>query len=40
MATGTVKWFNDKKGYGFINAMAAVIYSFIIPGLLVKDLSP
>jgi len=26
---GRVKWFNDRKGYGFIEQENGVIYSFI-----------
>ncbi len=27
---GTVKWFNNQKGYGFISALRVMMYSFII----------
>jgi CspA family cold shock protein len=26
MATGTVKWFNDHRGYGFINAEGTEVF--------------
>jgi cold shock CspA family protein len=31
MGTGTVKWFNSGKGYGFIMMTDLEIYSFISP---------
>ena len=27
---GTVKWFNNQKGYGFISDAEVMMYSFII----------
>jgi len=30
MINGTVKWFSDKKGFGFIDRIMALMYLFII----------
>ena len=36
MNKGTVKWFNNQKGYGFISDEAGTMYSFTILDLTWK----
>jgi cold shock CspA family protein len=37
---GKVKWFNEKKGYGFITMEDERTHSFIFRPFRVKDLNP
>ena len=38
MAEGTIKWFNDSKGFGFIDRKAATLF-YIIPRSREKGLN-
>lgn len=37
MNNGTVKWFNEEKGFGLFQSMAAKMYLYISRQLLLTD---